>query len=242
LLRDRLDEFEITDSTGKAVKLNKKGWQSYLRAAKEYEGWYGSLQADFGNDAVRFLTDSGFLEEGIDSVTALRKALNRKSRKEDLFETEVVSEAGEDTMIKALNLRTGLARNHSLTGDIFASEELGRLAQVHLQLVKNLGHPPFEVSLGDRIESAEDFTGIHRAVLDLAKHGAQLTRFKGLGEMNAEQLRETTMDPATRTLQRVTLEDATAADQIFSMLMGDQVSPRRDFIETYAREATNLDV
>jgi DNA gyrase subunit B len=78
--------------------------------------------------------------------------------------------------------------------------------------------------------------------MDLAKHGVQLTRFKGLGEMNADQLRETTMDPATRTLQRVTLEDASTADQIFSMLMGDQVEPRRQFIETYAKDVSNLDV
>jgi DNA gyrase subunit B len=105
-----------------------------------------------------------------------------------------------------------------------------------------MGRPPFRVTLKDRVEEANGFTDIHRAVLDLAKHGVQLTRFKGLGEMNADQLRETTMDPASRTLQRVTLEDATAADQIFSMLMGDQVSPRRDFIETYAKEASNIDV
>ena len=241
-MRDRLDEFEITDTTGKTVKLNKKGWQSYLRAAKEHEGWYGSLQADYGNDAVRFLTESGLLEEGVDSVATLRKALSRKARKDDVFETEVISKSGDDTTVKVVNRRTGLARNHTIPGAVFGSDELGRLAEIHMQLVKNLGQPPFEVSLGERVETAGSFNDIHRAVLDLAKHGVQLTRFKGLGEMNAEQLRETTMDPATRTLQRVTLEDATAADQIFSMLMGDQVAPRRDFIETYAREADNLDV
>ena len=79
-------------------------------------------------------------------------------------------------------------------------------------------------------------------MLELARHGVQLTRFKGLGEMNADQLRETTMDPASRTLARVTLEDATAADTIFSMLMGDQVAPRREFIEAHAKEVRFLDV
>ena len=79
-------------------------------------------------------------------------------------------------------------------------------------------------------------------MVDLARHGTQLTRFKGLGEMNADQLRETTMDPASRTLARVTLDDATAADKIFSMLMGDQVAPRRDFIESNAKEVKFLDV
>ena len=79
-------------------------------------------------------------------------------------------------------------------------------------------------------------------MLQVAQRGVKLQRFKGLGEMNADQLADTTMAAETRTLQQVTMEDASAADQLFSMLMGDQVEPRRQFIETYAKSVTNLDV
>ena len=86
------------------------------------------------------------------------------------------------------------------------------------------------------------FEDLRRAVLDVAKEGVAMQRFKGLGEMNADQLFDTTMDPENRTLQQVTIDDASVADQIFSMLMGDAVEPRREFIENHAREVTNLDV
>ena len=241
LLRDRLEEFSITDVSGKMIKLNKKGWQAYLRASKEYEGWYAALQAAFGADVIRFVADSNLLDEAPTTVAQARKALTANPEG-GVFEVEVLGKDGDDTTVKAVHRSSGLARNHTVPGGLFTGDEFARLAEVHAQLAKNLGRPPFVVTLGDREEEANTFPEIHRAVLDLARHGIQLTRFKGLGEMNADQLRETTMDPATRTLQRVTLEDATAADQIFSMLMGDQVSPRRDFIETYAKEADNLDV
>ena len=79
-------------------------------------------------------------------------------------------------------------------------------------------------------------------MLHVAQKGITLQRFKGLGEMNAAQLRDTTMDPATRTLAQVGIEDAAQADQIFSTLMGDMVEPRRQFIEDNARLVANLDV
>ena len=242
LLRDRYDQFEIADSDGKSLKLTKDRWQRYVRQSKEYEGWSSALQAEFGNEVVRFVAESRILDEAVITIDEVRKVLSDVDHEDDVFRTEILESKGEDTVVKAVHNKSGLARNHVLPARLFEGDEYRRFANIHAQLLSSLGRPPFRVTLKDRAEEAEGFTDIHRAVLDLAKHGVQLTRFKGLGEMNADQLRETTMDPASRTLQRVTLEDATAADQIFSMLMGDQVSPRRDFIETYAKEASNIDV
>ena len=96
--------------------------------------------------------------------------------------------------------------------------------------------------VGKEPEEAESFDELRALVLDAAKQGMQVSRFKGLGEMNAEQMWETTMDPAKRLLVRVDVEDAHAADQLFSMLMGDQVEPRRVFIEENAKDVRFLDV
>ena len=105
-----------------------------------------------------------------------------------------------------------------------------------------IAQPPlFKVSKGKRHEYA--FSDEQRdALIEEMGQNCDIQRYKGLGEMDPEQLWETTMDPATRTMLRVTLEDAMEADETFSILMGDKVEPRREFIEKNAKYVQNLDI
>ncbi len=102
--------------------------------------------------------------------------------------------------------------------------------------------PRYLLRRGELVTGLGDLRGLLTAVRTAGEKGLQITRFKGLGEMNAEELRQTTLDPANRTLLQVTMEDAGAADDLFRILMGDKVEPRREFIEKHALEARNLDV
>ncbi len=108
--------------------------------------------------------------------------------------------------------------------------------------LKSLGAPPFAIRSEAESSQADSWTQLYEQVLALTKKGMTIQRYKGLGEMNAEQLWQTTMNPETRTLLKVRVEDALAAERIFTTLMGDQVEPRRQFIETHALEVSNLDI
>jgi DNA gyrase subunit B len=126
--------------------------------------------------------------------------------------------------------------------ELLASPIYAHLRKAYARLVEIVGPPPFSVLVGKEREVAETFDALRARTLDAAKHGTQVSRYKGLGEMNPEQLWETTMDPAKRLLIRVDVEDASAADLMFSKLMGDQVEPRREFIEQNAKDVKFLDI
>ncbi len=242
LLRDKLEQFTLVDSTGSEEALSASKWQRFNRSLKEYEGWASALQAQFGHDLVLFLSESRILDEGVASLAAAKKLIAAENPERDAYETELIGDRAESLTIRAVHRRSGLARQHVLPGSLFESGDYRRLADVHAALVKQVGTPPFTVALGEKTRAADSFAMVRRAVLDLAKQGVRLQRFKGLGEMNAEQLRETTMDPASRTLQRVRIEDAAQAERVFSDLMGDKVEPRKQFIQKHAKDVGVLDV
>ncbi len=242
LLRDKLEAFDLRDVDGKQRKLTTARWQRFNRRYKEHEGWADSLQAEYGHDVVRFLSESQILDEGAASLPGVKKLLTGTDPDGEPFDTEILSESDEEIEVKAVHRSDGLARTYTLRKAMFASNDYRHLVEVHQDLLKQVGRPPFALAFGDKSRVIESFGELRRAVLEMARQGVTMQRFKGLGEMNAEQLRETTMDPGTRTLQRVTVDDAALAERIFTELMGDKVEPRKAFIERHAKEVRFLDV
>jgi len=238
LLGDKWEKFTVFDRHGTQFKLTEARWQRYVRLLKQYEGWASALRADHGHDAVLFLQESSLLSEQIADAESAIAQFKRGGLEGESHETEVQSTDDECIVVKATETRSGLARTHRISRALFDSDEYRSFVRVHASLVELAGTPPFDVHLGDVTDTALTFEALKTSVLRVAQKGVGLQRFKGLGEMNADQLRETTMDPESRTLAQVRIEDALEADAIFSRLMGDQVEPRRAFIEDNALAAT----
>jgi DNA gyrase subunit B len=126
--------------------------------------------------------------------------------------------------------------------DVLKSPDYAQLLELHGDIAGLHKGPCTIVDAAGKETQPKSLDGLMGAVMEQAKDGATLQRYKGLGEMNPEQLWETTMNPETRTLLRVTMEDAVGADEMFTVLMGDAVEPRREFIEKFALDVVNLDI
>jgi DNA gyrase subunit B len=241
LLLDKLERFEITDREGASWKLTEARWQRLVRLARQFEAAAASLRGQYGPDMVRFLGESGLLENRAADADAVAELLSR-AVPVDGHLNELIERSADELRVRVTENTTGFARTYRLRASLFESGDYQQLIARHAALVELAGVPPFTIALGDARMVARSFEDLRTAVLTLSQKGVDLNRFKGLGEMNADQLAETTMDPTHRTLAQVTIDNAIEADKVFSMLMGDQVEPRRDFIERNARLVTNLDV
>jgi DNA gyrase subunit B len=185
------------------------------------------------------LRDGAYLREWAGRLNGRLRALH-----DDHPQYEAVIEQredGESYNVVVARRTHGLARHVRLTTEFFASHEYASLTGFGARLA-GLFDGDVEIRRGERTQTARDFRKVMDWLLEEARRGQHIQRYKGLGEMNPEQLWETTMNPATRRLLQVRIEDAIAADEVFTTLMGDQVEPRRDFIEQNALDALNLDV
>jgi DNA gyrase subunit B len=193
---------------------------------------------------VEDLTDRQKVEAGI---AALEKFVHAK--RQGKLEATIEQDEEHDRQRVIIETQDGgTNRVTTLDFDFLTAGNIAELRQIY-QGIRALGQPPFVLTVLDKGgqpagESSEvpDIEALWSTMDARARKGLGIQRYKGLGEMNPEELWETTMDPETRTLLQVRIEDALEAEELFSVLMGDQVEPRRAFIESNALNVTNLDI
>jgi len=175
-------------------------------------------------------------------VDGLKALLELHKFAEQQFSLTIKHDLDRQQYLPVIHMQQhGLEHEYVLTQEFFSSNDYQAIASLSEKLSGFLDDSAV-VMRGDRKQDITSFTAAVNWLFDEAKRGQTISRYKGLGEMNPSQLWETTMDVQTRHLLQVTIEDAVSADQIFTTLMGDQVEPRREFIEANALNAENIDV
>jgi len=173
----------------------------------------------------------------------LQQLLNSDDQAQDSVELRLEDDEGEPGawQTQIIVTRFGISSERLLNREFFESGEYQAFKTLIQQLQGLIGEGAY-VQRGERRKGVRAFREVMEWLMEEAKRGQHIQRYKGLGEMNPEQLWETTLDSNSRRLLQVQIEDAIGADEIFTTLMGDQVEPRRDFIESNALNASNLDV
>jgi DNA gyrase subunit B len=240
LVRERFGDLQIQGRGDAAVKLTEARYGRFARTLMEYLGWAARLRSDFGPHAADFVLSHRLVESDASSAAAAVQAINGAGPNGYKLEPEL---DGDSLRVRVTEVETSAMQNILVPAELFGSPIYDRVRQTYQRLGEIVGGlPPFTLKYGKQSADALTFEELRDAALTLAKSGIQITRYKGLSEMNPPELWATTMDPNRRMMIRVDVEDAAAADLWFSRLMGDEVEPRREFIEQNALDVKNLDV
>jgi len=225
--------------------------QSYIKKIGRWEKLMILIGKKKKNRTVveALLLEDGFGEETLKDKGALQSIENRLASYVSLIAPEqaplscVLEEDVEHNCYKlVVSTRANGSGYHTVIDrEFLTSAEFREIKKIFAEL-SGIGLPPYTVEEGDDKTALKSLTEVFAYVMEGGKKGQYIQRYKGLGEMNPEQLWETTMNPETRVLLQVRIEDAVEADEIFSTLMGDEVEPRRKFIEEHALTVKNLDV
>jgi DNA gyrase subunit B len=236
------ESVEITPNGGLSIR--GEALINMLQRMEEYRNHARKLSArGIPRAALDVLADAHFLDRTAfaddDKMLAVQQAFTNAG-----FENVRVL-TDEETETPVLQFTTAgnggggkkVVINHELLGQY----EFRQMAKAHEQL-SAFGLPPYSVKHGEETTVYTNIDDLLEQIYKLAEKGLTIQRYKGLGEMNPEQLWDTTMNPATRRLLQVSIEDAVGAEELFTILMGDQVEPRRVFIQDNALEVKNLDI
>jgi len=174
-------------------------------------------------------------------VASAKKTLTTAYPKANITLDVADDEEHQSNKIVSRVQTNGMAHQLEVTHDLVGSADFRELQKLAPSAI-GLGRAPYKLKAKDTEKDLPGAAELVREILEIGKQGLGLQRYKGLGEMNPTQLWETTMNPETRSLMQVRLEDVAGVDDIFSILMGDEVEPRRNFIQQHALEVRNLDV
>jgi DNA gyrase subunit B len=240
-------------AAGNGAVLGQEALRELLRAASQYKRLLSRMalrrldervvDAAIREGAPREgdLSDANRLRDRIGPALSARVAADGGAAESIAWSTQPDPEHGGHRLI-AVTRRSGVELRTALDAEFIRSPDFQRLLEL-AHAMAAVAAPPFSVARGDaEPEQVGTQVRLLEHLLALGEKGLSIQRYKGLGEMNPDQLADTTMDPARRTLLQVRVPDDVEAQETFSTLMGDDVEPRREFIERNALDVQNLDI
>jgi DNA gyrase subunit B len=213
----------------------------HLKKISSYERimeWFDKKRKD--PEIISLLLELGVEKSNFKSAEAVTSLLEKiKGKIPNIKHGEISFD--EEQEAHAVEIRK---QNYKmiLSVSFIQSPEFKEIAQVYKEITEIFGNPPYKLQIKEETKEVASLKELLTIATEVSKKGLSIQRYKGLGEMNPQQLWETTMDPEKRALLQVSIEDSVKADEIFTVLMGDQVEPRKEFIVKHALEARNIDI